>query len=198
VIDDESKGITPLSLSDVSPGDHTLLVSSPGFDPRTIKIKITAGYKLTSSLSLALSPGQMLVNTPEEKEATPSTTIATTPSPTPKGATPTITKTPTPTPTVSKKTTPSPTPTKKLTTTLTSAPTSSSSVKKVQIKETPTGFLRVRQDASTSSAEVGRVKPGEQYAVLDSKTAGGVLWYKITYTETQDGWVSGEYAVKVE
>ncbi len=192
VIDDESKGITPVTLTELPQGDHTLLVSSPGFDSRTIKIKITVGYKLTASLSLALSPGQMLADTPDELIASPTAELLPTPS---KGPTPTVAKNITPTkgvtPTPTKKLSPTPTPT-------TTKVASTTPAKKVKIKDTPTGFLRVRQDASTGAAEIGRVKPGEQYAVLDNKTVSGVLWYKITFTETLDGWISGEYATKVE
>lgn len=197
-IDEDSKGITPVSLTDLSVGDHTLLVSSPGFEPRTIKIKITSGYKLTASLSLALSPGQMLLDNPDDNEATTSPTLAPITSPT-KGPSPTPTKLTTPTKTPSPTKGATPTPTKKLTPTpVPTKTTSTTPAKQVQIKDTPTGFLRVRSDASTGASEIGRVKPGEKYAVLDSKTVSGVLWYKITFTETQDGWISGEYATKIE
>lgn len=186
IIDDNPKGITPISLVDIPEGDHTLLVTSPGFEPRTIKIKLTSGYKLTASLSLALSPGQMLVDT-DSQEATPSASITPTPS---KGV---ATNTPTPT----KKTTPTPT-TKAATPTKAPTPTKAASVpaKKIAIKDTPTGFLRVRKEPL--GEEIGRVKPDEEYSVLDSKTVSGVLWYKIPFSEVQDGWVSGEYVEKIE
>ena len=64
----------------------------------------------------------------------------------------------------------------------------------VEILDTPTGFLRVRAEASTSSAEVGQVKPGEKYEFLEEVTD----WFKIKFSETQTGWVSGQYAKKLE
>ncbi|MCX8008544.1 MAG: PEGA domain-containing protein, partial [Patescibacteria group bacterium] len=42
-LNDESKGITPLTLTDLSDGDYNLRVSSPGFESRSIRIKITSG-----------------------------------------------------------------------------------------------------------------------------------------------------------
>lgn len=64
----------------------------------------------------------------------------------------------------------------------------------VVIKDTPTGFLRVRASASTSAGEIGQVKPGEKYPFLEEKDG----WYKITYSEGKDGWVSSKYVEKSE
>lgn len=76
----------------------------------------------------------------------------------------------------------------------TTAPGSSSSSSiTIEIKETPTGWLRVRKEASTASAEVGKVNPGEKYEVLEEKNG----WYKIEYEEDSEGWISGQYAQKI-
>lgn len=64
----------------------------------------------------------------------------------------------------------------------------------VEILETPTGFLRVRVEASTSSAEIGQVKPGEKYELLDEATD----WFKIQFAADKEGWVSSQYAKKLE
>lgn len=66
----------------------------------------------------------------------------------------------------------------------------------VEILETPTGFLRVREEASTLGEEVARVEPGEVYDFLleDEKTG----WFKIKIDETTEGWVSGQYSKKRE
>jgi hypothetical protein len=182
VVDNELKGMTPITLTDLSAGDHNLAVNSPGFDPRTVKIRLTAGYKLTASLFLALSPSQMLsVGLPDEELATPagSPLAANTPKPTAK-----ISGTPTPSPTKSVTPTKAPTP----------SGTQVAIPEKVTIQDTPTGFLRVRKEPTTSAQEIGRAKPGEVYAVLDAKQVGKTVWYKITFSETEDGWISGEYA----
>jgi hypothetical protein len=164
LLDDETKGVAPLTIPAVSAGDHTLTVTSPGFVTRTIKIKTTAGYRLLGSIKLALFAGA--TPTPE---ASPSPTISGTPKVTPTGS-------------------PKVTPTK-------SASTVADPPKPfVIIKETPTGFLRVRMEPSTSASEAGRVNPGEKYTIFD--TSGS--WYQIKYNGTNEGWISGQYAEKVE
>ena len=64
--------------------------------------------------------------------------------------------------------------------------------KKVTIKETETGWLRVREENKNSSKEIGRVKPGESYDLLEEKTD----WYKIDIGSSKSGWISSTYAEK--
>lgn len=64
----------------------------------------------------------------------------------------------------------------------------------ILIKDTPTGFLRVRSGPSTSASEAAQVKPGEKYSLLDVKGD----WYKISYDTDKEGWVSGRYTEKIE
>jgi len=64
---------------------------------------------------------------------------------------------------------------------------------KLLILSTPTGFLRVRQDSSITSLEITQINPGETYPLLDEKTG----WYKIKLTDGKDGWISSQYATKV-
>lgn len=151
-LDGETKGISPLSLSSVSVGDHTVSVTSPGFVTRQLKIKTTSGYKVVAIVKLALS-GEGAVPTPQ--------------------ATPTATLTPKTTPTQSQTEPKKP---------------------YIVIKDTPTGFLRVRMEPGTSATEAARVNPGEKYTILDTQSG----WYKISYDGTNSGWVSGQYATKVE
>ncbi len=67
-----------------------------------------------------------------------------------------------------------------------------SNTQAVLILQTPTGFLRVRQDASLSAAEISQVKPGETYELLDEKTG----WYEIKLSDGSNGWISSQYAQK--
>lgn len=162
LINDASKGVTPTTISDLESGEETLTIASPGFLTRTMKVRLTPGFKLIASFKLALSGA---VPTPE---VTPEVTVSGTPSPTVKV-----------------------TPTK--------AASSSATVvdpKKpfVIIKETPTGFLRVREEPSTSATEAARVNPGEKYHLVSEKSG----WFEISYEPTKDGWISGQYAEKVE
>lgn len=64
----------------------------------------------------------------------------------------------------------------------------------VKIKDTPTGFLRVRSSASTAASEVAQIKPGETFPFLEEQEG----WYKISYAQGKEGWISGRYAEKVD
>lgn len=64
--------------------------------------------------------------------------------------------------------------------------------KKVTIKETETGWLKVREASSSSSKEVTRIKPGEQYVLIEE----GTDWDKIDLGNGKDGWISTTYALK--
>lgn len=61
----------------------------------------------------------------------------------------------------------------------------------VKIKETPTGWLRVRLEPSTSATEAAKVNSGETFPYLDEEENG---WYKIEYEADEEGWISGVYA----
>lgn len=62
----------------------------------------------------------------------------------------------------------------------------------VTVKDTPTGFLRVRSGPSLSATETGRIKPGEKYPLLEEQEG----WLKISLEEGKEGWISGRYAEK--
>lgn len=63
---------------------------------------------------------------------------------------------------------------------------------KVTVKETPTGYLKVRESNSSSSKEITRIKPGESYVLLEEE----VDWYKIDLGSSKSGWISATYASK--
>ena len=64
----------------------------------------------------------------------------------------------------------------------------------VKISSTPTGYLRVRSAPNTSGVEVGRVKPGETYSLLDQSQPAGWYLIKVNFEATSSGWISSEYA----
>ena len=66
----------------------------------------------------------------------------------------------------------------------------------VEILSTPTGFLRVRAEPSTAATEVSQVKPGERFAFIEENETKD--WFKIEYEKGEEGWVSSQYAKKVE
>lgn len=66
----------------------------------------------------------------------------------------------------------------------------------VQILDTPSGFLRVRANGSTTAAEIGRVKPGDQLPFVSQNTAGD--WYQVIYNGKNTGWVFSQFAKKLD
>ncbi len=65
---------------------------------------------------------------------------------------------------------------------------------KITIKDTSTGFLRVRSEPTVAASESARVAPGDEFELLEEKDA----WYKIEYEQGKQGWVSSEFATKKE
>lgn len=157
-IDGETRGVTPVTLPNITIGDHSLTVSSPGFLTRTLRVRTTAGYRLNAIVKLALA-GQPIF------EATPTGQASISPTPKPTG-----------------------------TKTATSSATPNPPKPYAIIQDTPTGFLRVRLEPSTGATEAARVNPGDKFTILDSQSG----WYKISYDGTNTGWISGQYAEKVE
>jgi len=64
-------------------------------------------------------------------------------------------------------------------------------MKKVKIKETGTGWLRVRDVPSIAGREVAKVDVGGIYEMIKSDETG---WYQIKVDEEISGWISAEYA----
>lgn len=63
---------------------------------------------------------------------------------------------------------------------------------KVTVLDTPTGFLRVREDSSLSSSEIGRVSPGDSLELVSEKEG----WFEIKMKDGKTGWISSQYAKK--
>lgn len=64
----------------------------------------------------------------------------------------------------------------------------------IVITETPTGWLRVRNEPSLNASEAAKVKPGDKFKVLEEKSG----WYKINYQAKSEGWISAQYTKKEE
>jgi len=155
-LDGQPQGFTPILIPQVQAGDHQIVISAPGFTPRTISAKTVAGYKLNLNAKLAglpseapRSPGEVGA---KEGDATPSATL--------------------------KK-------------------------PYVEIKATPTGFLRVREKPDTKSQELGRVQPGDRYPLLDKTTGWYLIKVDLEATASglpagRQGWVSAQYVDKFE
>lgn len=167
-VGDKDYGTTPVVIRDLRPGDYDLTVTIANYAPRTVKIKTTEGYRLSAVFNLATT-GVAQASPSPVVEASPDTT------PRPSGKV---------SPSPSGKATPKPS----------GAKSSPPAKPYVEILDTPTGFLRVRAEASTAAEEVGRVNPGEFYSLLDESGS----WFKIEYETNKEGWISAQYAKKTE
>jgi len=143
-IDNDEKGVSPLTLENVSQGSHELSVFMPGFSRRSKKINVSSGYQLHAYMKLALDPSQKAQYTVFE---------------------------PTPIPTIASIKEPSNT---------------------VRILDTPTGWLRVRDEPTLAGSESARVNPGQRFELMEEQTG----WYKIKVDGQKQGWISSEYAQK--
>ena len=66
--------------------------------------------------------------------------------------------------------------------------------KKVEILETPTGWLRVRAGPGTSYEELDKVDIGNVYPFVEEEGK----WYKIRIDSDQVGWIFSEYAKEIK
>ena len=57
------------------------------------------------------------------------------------------------------------------------------------IKDSPTGFLRVRENPDINSTEITQVLPGQEFEVLELNNN----FAQIKIDELTTGWVSSEY-----
>lgn len=144
-IDNDEKGVSPLTLENVVQGSHELSVFMPGFSRRSKKINISPGFVLHAYVKLALDPSQKshyTISTPD--------LIA----------------------------------------------TSAASIKEpantVRILDTPTGWLRVREEPSLAGSESARVNPGQRFELVEEQ----IGWYKIKVDSLIQGWISSQYAEK--
>lgn len=69
----------------------------------------------------------------------------------------------------------------------------SESVTTVLITPNSVGFLRVREQPTTSSKELAKVEINNSYPFIDEDKG----WFKIEYVEGKEGWVSGIYSEKI-
>lgn len=170
MVDDDVKGVTPVTVSDVNPGSHTITISSQGFLTRTEKVQLTAGYRLVAAVKLALAPGGSIPEATSSASTSAQLVVSGTPKTTPK-------------PTAKPLASGSAEPAKPY----------------ALIKDTPTGFLNVRVEPNKTATKTGEVKPGEKYAFDETATdSAGTVWYNLVINTASSGWVSGQYVTKVE
>jgi len=164
-VDGKPLGFTPTSI-DVAAGPHVFSFTAPGFQDKIVNAAVQAGYRLNLNLTMATME------------------IVPTPTPTPI-ATPSASITPTKT---------------KTTTDITPLPKQASSaatIEKpyVEILDTPTGWLKVRETPSTTGTELSKVNPGDKFPYKESTVAG---WNGIEYLKGSWGYVSTQYSKVVK
>jgi PEGA domain-containing protein/SH3 domain-containing protein len=170
-LDGEPKGYAPLSIDNLAEGDHNLVITSTGYQEKTIKAKTVKGNKLIASVQLARKVSEIIT---EDSEATPAATPKTSPTATPKA-----------TPVSSPKASPK-----------TDAGDETITRPYVQITSKE-GYANVRSEPSTSKGEesiITTVDLDETFPLVN--TDGG--WYQIEYTTGKNGWISGKLAEKYE
>jgi len=149
-LDGEPRGFAPLSLDNVSEGEHMLTISSPGYKERSIKAKTVKGHKLIASVQLAREPVEP--STPEEtEEDQEEETEESTPSASPKA-----------TPKASPRSTSDNDPDRPY----------------VQIDSPDAGWVRVRDGAGTSYDELTKVDHGEKFPLLDTQSGWYQIEYE--------------------
>lgn len=170
-VDGEPKGFAPISVENITVGEHLLVISSPGYVEKNIKAKTIEGFKLTASVQLAQAPESEEKEKEEEKEeeATESADL--------------------------KEKIEKETEIEKEETATTSAQVDDELPRPyVKIKNTPTGWLNVRSEPSTAKKDesiLTKVDPGEVFPFIEANSTG---WYKIEYKDGEEGWISGQYA----
>jgi len=84
-IDSQPVGFSPVDKDNISPGEHNIIIGSPGYKQLNIPIKTIAGHKLTIFAQLAKDKDLSI--TQEEPISTPSAQIKADDTPTTKNAT---------------------------------------------------------------------------------------------------------------
>ncbi len=176
-VDGNPQGFTPVSLDTLNEGDHTIMLTSPGFEDKTIRARTISGYSLNISAQLAkkINPPVLGLDSEATPSAAPSiTTLSLTP-----------TKRPTPTSSLTPSLSPQP------------SPTSSSTTTKPYVEITGDGvtlYVNVRESNKTGNTPIiGQAGIGVKLPYLSSENG----WHKVQF-QNQTGWVIGTYTKLVQ
>jgi hypothetical protein len=175
--DSQPQTFSPLTLSDVEPGNHEFEVKLPSYQTQKHTLNAVAGQKLSVSVKLAKQFSATAAITP-----TPSSELTASPSAMAVASSSTISAA-------------------SLSAKLKNSPTAATiagvqSGPRVLIKST--GYyenqievLRVRAEANAQAATVGWANVSQAYKYLDKQLGD---WYFIQLSPTISGWVSTQYA----
>lgn len=166
-IDGIPSGFTPLAKREITPGNHEIIVGTPGFAEQKISVNTAKDYNLIISLKLK---AESITLTP--------------PSPTPVATTSADLALPSPSPISSPLASSVATPSLKL------------DPPYVTVSDSPdvvsSGGLNVRKEPSSTADALGKARVGEQLKYLGETTSAG--WHKVEF-EASSGYVSAKYAI---
>jgi len=177
-LDGEPKGFAPISIDSVSEGDHSLVISSPGYQEKTITAKTVKGNKLIVSVQLAREPIEISADEASQEEPDEDSPED------PQEQEDQIDASPEPSPQSSPKSSPQ-------------ADAEDIDRPYVEINSPDTGWVNVRSEASTDGKEdtiITQVDHSETFPLKDTDNG----WYQIEYETDELGWISGKYAEKYE
>lgn len=189
-VDGVAKGFAPVTVQDLSPGEHQFEVKLPSYEPQTHPINMLEGYRILVTAKL----GKQDYQSPRPQattSATPLPSVTTSPSPSASpstSASPSPKLSPSPAATTSAKPSPSVAPV-----------TGQIAPPKVVILKTNyfkdgVEVLRVRNGASPDATEIGVAPVGSEYTYLGEVKDG---WAKMSFGQTP-GWVSKQFVNVVE
>lgn len=163
-------GLSPVVLDDITPGEYSLTLNTVGHVKKTLPVQVQPGFRLhiysrlEKEAAATAQPEETITDTTATSgaqllSAPQGSLLSPSPSPTPKAGA------------------------------APSSPRTLPAKPYVTIKDTGTGWLRVRSEASSAGAEVSRVDVGASYPY--KSTLNG--WYEIEYETGKTGWISGQF-----
>lgn len=164
-LNNDEKGVSPLLIKGVVKGDHEVSVFMPGFFRRTHKVNVDSAVRTNTLFKLALDQTQKSVEEIQKAKEKAEKKKAAEASGSAEVA-------------------------ERKSETKTADPNATT----VTILDTPTGWLRVREEPTVGAKEIKKVNPGETYEVVE-ETEG---WYKIKVDSITQGWISSDYAEKAK
>lgn len=164
LVDGSPSNFSGQPIQNISSGDRVFTLQAPGYQDKIVRANVKDGYRLVVNAQLASQPIQV---TPTPTPI-PTTTLVPDRTITPSSSAGNVTPLP-------KQ----------------GSSTSDITPPYVEILDTPTGWLKVRQSPSTSSPEVAKVNPGDKFAYKESSTSG---WFQIEYVSAKWGYVSNQYS----
>lgn len=178
-VDDVSEGFTPVLLKTMTVGSHRFQVTLPSYKDEEQTVNIAEGFQMNVTVKLAKQ--KVATTSDVETEVASDSAIATS-----SAKTASSSATPTPKSRLDSVSSELKESTGSARTTGASTTTSG---KMLTIKETGTGWLRVRAKAGTAGEELAKVDVGDSFPYFE--VANG--WYEIEYEKGKKGWVNGQY-----